>query len=926
MSKITSINIRKAWTRKKALLEYLVHKTKPDIILIQEAGSAKIKIDGYITIQQKLAKGRTVGLATLIRNNIKHTELDMTASLTEGNEFLGIAVPINGNRTNNIINCYISQNKINTMKIVDILTQHTNTYIFGDLNSKLDIPIHQRTNQNGERLQISIDSGEISAVYPLTPTRLGSTDDQEDSVIDYVLTNGQKVNSIESIYTEENIGSDHLPVTIQLKTRPLRNTAITTEKPNFDKADWGRYSTLVEKRMTTAPEISPNKDSIDQAIEFLIEAIKTCDRLSIPRTKILPSGAKPLPPHVLELIRKRRSFLKISRDTRHSNEIRKQAKSLANSLQNKIKQESEEAHRDHLDKKWQNTVDKTPHGFWKMAQHLLGTGKSALSTYPLKNEAGRLIIEDKEKCEIFRKLYETIYQTPEAHPDYQITDFRANALTNEIRNTFSEIRQHTAQYDFDTKVGVQDIVFALRNAKNTAPGTDGIYYSHIRRLPVTALVYLGQIYQTCIECIYFPDIWKQGTTILIPKPNKNQSDPKSYRPITLLSALGKVLERIINHRLKTHIETNSLFPPSQAGFRAGRSTQDQLFRLVQDITTAFQKYKTVLATFFDIEKAFDKLWIEGLTLKMKEHLKLKPGTIGLILNFLTNRTVRFKIGNELSSPLELKAGTPQGSILSPTLFNMGVSDIPQPQSHNNSVQLSQYADDIGTWTTGKDQGQTIPELTAYNSQIVQWCKEWKIKLAPEKTQLIEFKRLRPNEFSTPEMNINGTIVKALNNAKFLGITLHKRYILNSQHRETINQMKQRVRVLSRVTGTREHPRASEKLGTTILKSMIYSLTQYAPTIQVLKSDKQFEEQDKIIISGMRKVLHLGKSISGTYVRSLTDIEPTRDKTLRLAKNYLENDRRSRIMKDVIDLHKRRKTNKLQRHVQMTPIDAMYPDR
>jgi len=218
MSKITSINVRRSWTRKKALIENLVRKTKPDIILIQEAGYAKIKLEGYITIQQKLVKGRTVGLATLIRDNIKHSELDMTALTTEGSEFLGISVPINGNRENIIINSYISHGKINTNKIIDILAQHVNTYLFGDLNSKLDIPTHQHTNPNGDRLQDSIDSGEISAVYPLTPTRFADTDGQEDSVLDYVLTNGQKVRPIESIYTEEDIGSDHLPVTILLKT------------------------------------------------------------------------------------------------------------------------------------------------------------------------------------------------------------------------------------------------------------------------------------------------------------------------------------------------------------------------------------------------------------------------------------------------------------------------------------------------------------------------------------------------------------------------------------------------------------------------------------------------------------------------------------------------------------------------------------
>jgi phage gp29-like protein len=107
--------------------------------------------------------------------------------------------------------------------------------------------------------------------------------------------------------------------------------------------------------------------------------------------------------------------------------------------------------------------------------------------------------------------------------------------------------------------------------------------------------------------------------------------------------------------------------------------------------------------------------------------------------------------------------------------------------------------------------------------------------------------------------------------------------------------------------------------------MIYSLTQYAPTIQVLKSESQFKEQDKIILTGMRKVLHIPKTISGDYVRTQTDIPPTQENTLKLARNYLENENRSNEIKEYTLKHMASKNKKL-RKKNPTPVDIMYPNR
>ena len=109
-----------------------------------------------------------------------------------------------------------------------------------------------------------------------------------------------------------------------------------------------------------------------------------------------------------------------------------------------------------------------------------------------------------------------------------------------------------------------------------------------------------------------PSSWREATIIPIPKPGKDKTAPENYRPIALTSCLCKTLERIINDRLTWFLEEKNVLSPFQAGFRHGRSTNDQLVQLETSIREAFIKKQHLLAVFFDLEKAFDTTWKYGI--------------------------------------------------------------------------------------------------------------------------------------------------------------------------------------------------------------------------------------------------------------------------------------------------------------------------
>ncbi len=165
-----------------------------------------------------------------------------------------------------------------------------------------------------------------------------------------------------------------------------------------------------------------------------------------------------------------------------------------------------------------------------------------------------------------------------------------------------------------------------------------------------------------------PDSWKEATIIPIIKPNKDSSLPASYRPISLTSALCKVMETMVTTRLKFHLERNNKIGITQSGFRNHRSTIDQLARLDTVIKNAFigkgRKSQYVLAVFLDLEKAFDLMWTKGAIRQL-----IKKGITNRMLvwidNFLTGRKIRVRVGADHADHQLIDNGSPQEVSLAP---------------------------------------------------------------------------------------------------------------------------------------------------------------------------------------------------------------------------------------------------------------------
>jgi retron-type reverse transcriptase len=169
---------------------------------------------------------------------------------------------------------------------------------------------------------------------------------------------------------------------------------------------------------------------------------------------------------------------------------------------------------------------------------------------------------------------------------------------------------------------------------------------------------------------------------MISKKSNDRSNPKNWRPISITSCLMRLFEKVMLKRLNSFLNKNNILIRNQSGFRAKRSTHDNLFFVAQKAYECYNRGWSMLSIFFDIEAAFDKVWHDGLIYKLSK-IKIPFYILKFLINFLRNRKFRVKVGDSLSFEGDIECGVPQGGVVSPTLFSIDINDAPQRNKTNH---------------------------------------------------------------------------------------------------------------------------------------------------------------------------------------------------------------------------------------------------
>ena len=335
-----------------------------------------------------------------------------------------------------------------------------------------------------------------------------------------------------------------------------------------------------------------------------------------------------------------------------------------------------------------------------------------------------------------------------------------NGNPEEIPNNKSSNKNFS--FNFVSAGEVSRIIKRLKKTK--AMGIDEIQVEVWKKGVVVLAGPIAQICNLSLKSGVFPDIFKHSIIHPVFKGHgKDPRDPGSYRPISILPALSKILEIVVRDALLDWLKLQDFIPESQFGFLPGRSVTAALASAQSEWVKAKSKGDTVGVMAFDLSSAFDTVSCNKLLAKL-ESARINGRHLEWFKLYMHGRSQKVLWNDTLSAKLPVSYGVPQGSILGPILFIVMIADMPKRVLGNmGNAKTTGYADDSTVYTHAKNAKLMKKELEILANRMTSYCQSSGLILNSDKTQLL----VSPKQDFQIEIGQN--VIKASSKITLLGV-------------------------------------------------------------------------------------------------------------------------------------------------------------
>ena len=389
--------------------------------------------------------------------------------------------------------------------------------------------------------------------------------------------------------------------------------------------------------------------------------------------------------------------------------------------------------------------------WWKLVKQLSNMNKKSHGIKILVSNDDTIITDDLDKANLLNSFFASQSIIDESNATLPVN--------NELNIGNKPILERIAI----TEADVKDILSILDTTK--AVGPDFISPRLLKEASVELAKPLCKLFNLSLTKQIFPNEWKTANVVPVFKKDDPQK-VNNYRPISLLSVVSKVFEKCVYKYLHNFIVTNKLLSPHQSGFCERDSTINQLLYIYNEFSHALDEGKEIRVVFFDISKAFDRVWHQGLLFKIR-NFGIQGSLLSWIKSYLSNRKQKVIINGKESTVLEINAGVPQGSILGPLFFLIFINDIVV----DIGCTIKLFADDTSIYIVIENPNLGAVILNENLEKVNQWSKQWLVTFNPNKPESLLISR-KQNQNIHPPLLFDNVPVKEVNSHKHLGLTFN----------------------------------------------------------------------------------------------------------------------------------------------------------
>lgn len=743
-------------------LKKLIHDQNPMVICVQETNFKDhdcTNLKNYKTFHKNRTSylSASGGAAIYVRDHLECTEFQLNTNL----EAVAVVCTIASKRIC-ICSIYIPDSYgINKNEIESIIELLPKPFIMlGDLNCRSTIWGCKKTDNRGKIMEKVLAEQDVVLLNTDEPTYFSSRNGSLSS-LDLSICSAQIADVLEWKVLDDTYDSDHFPTAVTIENCSTLLGPIYLPRWIMKKANWHEYQQYIENKIGELrdPLICKSVSDINSIVNDFENIILDAANNFIPKTsgapvkRNLPWWNEDCAQAVKEAKKARNKYKK--RNTFTNKVLFKMKKAIARRTIKTSKRNSWIVYLSSLNK---NTPSEQ---MWNKFKSITGIHKQTKITHIATSDDSTT----SNPLEIANLLAE-MFAKNSSDANFSEEFLRHKIQTEADEENLNESESNEKSNSINSEITLSELQETLNNCKNTSAGPDGIPNIFIKNLPETGIKYILRIFNCIWTHNIFPDKWHEATVIPIPKAGKNSKHKESYRPISLTCCMCKLMEKIINNRLKWYLESNNVISPFQHGFRQFHSTVDSLATIENCICEAFINKQHLVAVALDMEKAYDMLWKHRIIKILRKH-QVVGNMLNFAKNYLKNRSVRVRVNGHLSEKYKIENGVPQGGVISVTFFLLAINEI--TQSIQAPVKCSFYADDGTILLAGKNLKTSEKILQNTLNQLQIFSNQTGFKFSKSKTTVTIFSKSK-TDGSDIELYLDNQKLNILNEVKILGLT------------------------------------------------------------------------------------------------------------------------------------------------------------